>query len=280
MRGLNEVFMGGLGSYATMLMAVSFFQNHPLIQMKMIDPEENLGVMFMEFLELYGRNFNYDQVGITLASQGCYYDKKVMDRFNAQKPFLLSLMDPQDDTNDVGKNTYNLPSVRSSMSHAFNLLASMISRYTDSRNRHKISQYSLLSLIVTVDDDTVSFRKRVVDIVRNNFSIDIDNNDIDSHLYQKLCSVYSALVRGGPVTPVAAKSSGKSVQGKAVADMNKTSNGESNDSCNDIGKDAIQDTSKGTSVDSKSLESKKSGKGKAKKKNKKKKLKMIQKITE
>ncbi|KAJ1977583.1 hypothetical protein H4R34_003524, partial [Dimargaris verticillata] len=52
-RGQNEVFTGGLGSYGLINLIVSFLQLHPKVQSGQIDPDENLGVLLLEFFELY-----------------------------------------------------------------------------------------------------------------------------------------------------------------------------------------------------------------------------------
>jgi non-canonical poly(A) RNA polymerase PAPD5/7 len=48
---------------------------HPLVQTGQIRAEENLGVLLMEFLELYGVNFAYEKVGIRVTRDGSYYRK-------------------------------------------------------------------------------------------------------------------------------------------------------------------------------------------------------------
>ena len=48
---------------------------HPLIQQQQIDPMENLGVLLIEFFELYGKYFNYQHIGISIRNKGFYYRK-------------------------------------------------------------------------------------------------------------------------------------------------------------------------------------------------------------
>ena len=36
----------------------------------------NLGVLLIEFFELYGKKFNYDNVGIRLVGSGSYFNKE------------------------------------------------------------------------------------------------------------------------------------------------------------------------------------------------------------
>jgi len=51
---------------------------HPCVQNKQILPQDNLGVLLLEFLELYGRVFNYEEVGIGISlKRGAYYYRKV-----------------------------------------------------------------------------------------------------------------------------------------------------------------------------------------------------------
>jgi len=74
-RSMNEVFTGGLGSYSIVCLAISFLQMHPKIRRGEIIPEKNLGVLVMEFFELYGCHFNYDEVGISIRDGGTYFSK-------------------------------------------------------------------------------------------------------------------------------------------------------------------------------------------------------------
>ena len=57
---------GGLSSYSLTLMVVSFLQLHAR------PATANLGVLLLEFLELYGRNFNYDSLTISVRDVGLF----------------------------------------------------------------------------------------------------------------------------------------------------------------------------------------------------------------
>jgi non-canonical poly(A) RNA polymerase PAPD5/7 len=77
-RRLNEVFLGGLGSYGLLIMITSFLKMHPLIQAGVIKARDNLGVLLIEFFELYGRQMNYDEVGMGVdLERGAWYYSKV-----------------------------------------------------------------------------------------------------------------------------------------------------------------------------------------------------------
>lgn len=95
-RGMNEVYTGGLGSYSVVCLAVSFLQMHPKIRRGEIDPEKNLGVLVMEFFELYGWRFNYDEVGISLREGGTYFSKRQRGWHADYKRNMLCVEDPAD----------------------------------------------------------------------------------------------------------------------------------------------------------------------------------------
>jgi non-canonical poly(A) RNA polymerase PAPD5/7 len=95
-RGMNEVYTGGLGSYSIVCLAISFLQMHPKIRRGEIDTERNLGVLVMEFFELYGCYFNYEEVGISVRGGGSYFNKVNRGWQDYYRKNLLSIEDPTD----------------------------------------------------------------------------------------------------------------------------------------------------------------------------------------
>lgn len=95
-RSMNEVFTGGLGSYSIVCLVVSFLQMHPKIRRGEIDVDKNLGVLVMEFFELYGSFFNYDETGISLRDGGTYFSKRRRGWYDFSRRYLLSIEDPAD----------------------------------------------------------------------------------------------------------------------------------------------------------------------------------------
>ncbi|KAF8294619.1 putative DNA polymerase sigma [Trypanosoma cruzi] len=73
-RGMHEPYHGGLGSFATTLLVISFLQNHPIYTER---PEERaytgLGTLLVDFFRYYGMYFNYHQCGISLLDGGRYF---------------------------------------------------------------------------------------------------------------------------------------------------------------------------------------------------------------
>lgn len=127
-RGLSEVFSGGLGSYSVICLVIHHLQMHPKIQRGELDPALNLGILFLEFLELYGRNFGYDNVGISIRGRGCYFTKVSRGWRDDRRPYMLSIEDPLDPSNDISKGSYAIISVRQAFAGAYDILSAALSQ--------------------------------------------------------------------------------------------------------------------------------------------------------
>ncbi|KIM48611.1 hypothetical protein M413DRAFT_60162 [Hebeloma cylindrosporum] len=123
-RSMNEVYTGGLGSYSIVCLAVSFLQMHPKIRRGEIDPDKNLGVLVMEFFELYGKYFNYDETGISLRDGGTYFNKRQRGWHAEYKRNMLSIEDPADPSNDISSGSYNFHKVRTAFAGCHGILTS------------------------------------------------------------------------------------------------------------------------------------------------------------
>lgn len=66
MRGLHEVFTGGLGGFGVTCMVVSLLQHMPQVRSGNMDPMSHLGEVFMTFLDFYGNKLNTTTTGIRL----------------------------------------------------------------------------------------------------------------------------------------------------------------------------------------------------------------------
>ncbi|TRM59188.1 hypothetical protein BD626DRAFT_409309 [Schizophyllum amplum] len=176
-RQMNEVYTGGLGSYSIVCLVVSFLQMHPKIRNGEIDPEKNLGVLLLEFLELYGKYHNYEEVGISLRHGGQYFSKRIRGWFNYNKPRALSVEDPCDPENDVSSGSYNYFKVRQTMAGAHDILTSAAFVKTSMLNaqhnrtyaslRHgetHAADFSMLSSIVHIPQDIINHRRLVQEI--------------------------------------------------------------------------------------------------------------------
>ncbi|OAG32590.1 non-canonical poly(A) RNA polymerase PAPD5/7 [Nematocida displodere] len=82
-----------VGEYELLLMCECFLKSHPLIQGQCIDAGKNLGVLLMDFLQLYGCDLYYDRVGID-PKRGWFVHK-------AKDAGYFHIVDPVDGT-DAG----------------------------------------------------------------------------------------------------------------------------------------------------------------------------------
>ena len=69
-----QVFTGGLSSYCLILMVVSFLQLHARHDVG--EDDANLGVLLLEFFELYGKSFDYQSLAIRVTGSGSYVPKE------------------------------------------------------------------------------------------------------------------------------------------------------------------------------------------------------------
>eukprot|EP00871_Galdieria_phlegrea_P004891 jgi/Galph1/5402/GphlegSOOS_G4065.1 len=121
---LNEVYEGGFGSYLLLLSIVSHLQLYPMNfpLSKRRNFIHNLGSLLLSYLQLYGRLLNYMTTGICLREGGYYYEKKKRYPFEATRPNLLSLEDPRDSANELGRNSFAASRVRSVFSQGYECL--------------------------------------------------------------------------------------------------------------------------------------------------------------
>ncbi|KII88238.1 hypothetical protein PLICRDRAFT_111020 [Plicaturopsis crispa FD-325 SS-3] len=182
-RSMNEVYSGGLGSYSIVCLAVSFLQMHPKIRRGEIDAEKNLGVLVMEFFELYGCYFNYEEVGISVRDGGTYYSKKQRGWLDYYKRHLLSIEDPTDPSNDISKGSYGFNKVRATFAGAHGIMttaaylrASLISsrregRSSSFRETYAPEDLSILSSVMGVTQE--------VRVATTQMKEDIDTTAVD-----------------------------------------------------------------------------------------------------
>ncbi|TFY59950.1 hypothetical protein EVG20_g7606 [Dentipellis fragilis] len=172
-RSMNEVYTGGLGSYSIVCLCISFLQMHPKIRRGEIDPTKNLGVLVMEFFELYGCYFNYQEAGISVRDGGTYFNKSQRGWSDYSKSSLLSIEDPGDSSNDISRGSYNIARVRQTFAGAHGIMtaaaymqSSMLNsrrtgRTVSLRDHSNPEDLSILCSVLGVTQETIN-RRRIV----------------------------------------------------------------------------------------------------------------------
>ncbi|KIJ52550.1 hypothetical protein M422DRAFT_776178 [Sphaerobolus stellatus SS14] len=144
---LNDASTHGLNSYSLLCLVVSFLQQHPRIKDCEIDPSLNLGVLVMEFFELYGRGFSFETVAISILNGGQYFLKPGL---SAEIP--MQIVDPMDPNNCISRAFNKTEELRCSLMDAYHTM--MVSAYmragdaTDEGRRK-----SILESVIWVDKE-------------------------------------------------------------------------------------------------------------------------------
>lgn len=128
-RNLNEVFTGGISSYSLNLMCISFLQMHPR---DIFHDRVNLGVLLLEFFELYGLSYNYSQIGLSIRHGGSYGRQLLSAR-----P-ALCIDDPLQPGNNVGRGSYGIVAIKQAFQWAFRVLNEAVNNCESQRRRTSI----------------------------------------------------------------------------------------------------------------------------------------------
>ncbi|KAI5088758.1 non-canonical poly(A) RNA polymerase PAPD5 [Silurus meridionalis] len=155
-RELNEVFTGGIGSYSLFLMAVSFLQLH--YREDVCSPNSNIGVLLIEFFELYGRHFNYLKTGIRIKDGGSYLakDDVLKGMLDGYRPSMLYIEDPLQPGNDVGRSSYGAMQVKQAFDYAYVVLSHAVSPIAKHYPNNKSE--SILGRIIRVTREVAEYR--------------------------------------------------------------------------------------------------------------------------
>ncbi|XP_058062325.1 non-canonical poly(A) RNA polymerase protein Trf4-1-like [Anopheles bellator] len=157
-RDLNEVFTGGISSYSLILMCISFLQQHH----RKPNASSNLGVLLIEFFELYGRKFNYMKIGISVKT-GRYIPKEELQRemIDGHRPSLLCIEDPLTPGNDIGRSSYGALHVKQAFEYAYIVLMQAVLPLD--KNLTDCNRQSILGRIIRVTDEVIEYRKWIKD---------------------------------------------------------------------------------------------------------------------
>ncbi|GER43085.1 nucleotidyltransferase family protein [Striga asiatica] len=108
-RELNEVYTGGIGSYALLSMLIAMLRTH---HDRQASPERNLGVLLVNFFDMYGCKLNIVDVGVSCTGEGVFFPKSNKGFLVEGQPPLIAIEDPQAPDSDIGKNSFNYNQVK------------------------------------------------------------------------------------------------------------------------------------------------------------------------
>lgn len=134
---------------------------HPLVQARRIDPLVNLGVLVIEFFELYGYSFNYSNVKISVTQGGSYIHRGSADSSQNER-LRLFLINPIAGGN-VAKGTRNMPMIKASFALAFQELTSSICRRQEKLDQHP--RQTLEQPTISMSSKTISQQHSMIERV-------------------------------------------------------------------------------------------------------------------
>ncbi|KAM6935348.1 terminal nucleotidyltransferase 4A-like [Lycodopsis pacificus] len=177
-RDLNEVFTGGISSYSLILMAVSFLQLHPRIDTRRANI--NLGILLIEFFELYGRDFNYMKTGIRVKDRGAYLSKEEMLKAigSENRPSMLCIEDPIQPGNDVGRSSYGVLQVKQVFDFAYMVLSHGVSPLARAYPNKEYD--STLGRVIKVSPEVLAFRDWTVKKWGAKQYAKLENHDVET----------------------------------------------------------------------------------------------------
>ena len=180
-RGLTTVQAGGLGSYSLFMMIVSALK----LSSGTFAPDDLAGQL-LYVLYFYGSADLY-KFGFS-ANPPCIFDKlkeewgmskqrkrsqnphlrgidEIVRHRNSRRPYLLSLQDPVNDINDLGKNAYAMKHIQATFQKARNSVLSSLKRGEEA---HKDEFWSCLDPLLRADYGVFEARRSRVERGRDN----------------------------------------------------------------------------------------------------------------
>lgn len=159
-RRLNDVHTGGLGGFSIICMVYSFLSLHPKIKMNEILAEDNLGVLLIEFFELYGKHFAYDEVALSFNEDEypIYIPKSHWKALlPVRKQFSIAIQDPKDASNNLSRGSFNLGVIKKHFAGAFDLLTNKCFELNQCTFKDRIGK-SILGNVIKYKGATRDFK--------------------------------------------------------------------------------------------------------------------------
>ncbi|KAL1616723.1 hypothetical protein SLS56_011317 [Neofusicoccum ribis] len=128
MRGLNEVYTGGLGGFSVICLVVSLIHTMPVRQSNNHTADSDFGELLLNFFDLYGNKFNLNTTRISL--NPIEYVVKGSWDLNGKptRADRLSIIDPNTANNDISSGSHNVVLIQRCFRDAFKELQRRMSQ--------------------------------------------------------------------------------------------------------------------------------------------------------
>lgn len=151
---LNDPWTGGIGSYTLLILITSFLQLHTPSKGKSdkVTEDENLAIILINLLKFYGKEFDYKNLVISIRNGGSYLTKKMKNWENENFVDALSVEDPQNPDNDIGRSSFSINQAKISFLRGYNLLTN---------ENFKTPHNSFVSKLLMISDNEISLRNEI-----------------------------------------------------------------------------------------------------------------------
>ncbi|XP_053992450.1 non-canonical poly(A) RNA polymerase protein Trf4-1-like isoform X2 [Hylaeus volcanicus] len=163
-RRLGETYRGGIGSYLLFVLCLSFLQQHKILACEKLSSSVGLGHLVLDFFKLYGMDFNYDAICISVRNGGRYINKDKKHWMNTDKPGMLAVESPLAPDMDIGRNSFEIRTVRNCFRQSFLDLAEVLTRW----NKNTFDRReSIVNRFIFTTDPLMTYRHRTPFIFSN-----------------------------------------------------------------------------------------------------------------
>ncbi|CAD5209571.1 unnamed protein product [Bursaphelenchus xylophilus] len=170
---LNEPFSGGLSSYALVILLTHYLNYNSHFYQR----HKPLGLILMKFLCFYGEEFDYLNKAVMFdGNQAVFIDKVVLQQQNEAfvGSSMLTIIDPVDPMNDVGRGAHRMVVVRSTFLMLKRIL--LLSLHEKSVVHHG----SVMSLVIPIASAELATRRGVVRAFRHLQNLTANPHCVDS----------------------------------------------------------------------------------------------------
>ncbi|EDR22717.1 hypothetical protein, conserved [Entamoeba dispar SAW760] len=110
--GFTSVMNGGLNTFMITLLVYSFLEMYNTGNITGGIPDNDIGSVFITFLQHFGYDFNYSKYGISVGVECSYFEKASRGWLDSKRPCMLTIENPFDETSNLTPNVYLTPSIK------------------------------------------------------------------------------------------------------------------------------------------------------------------------
>lgn len=151
-----------------------------------MNPNDNIGILLLEFLEFYGVKFDWKRYGISVQGDGMLFRRQ----YNQHQAIRLSLRDPANPSIDIGMKAYRINEVFERFRMMLLTFGTIIDRYSDPNAVQSLtSNTSILAHVFKPSLSGIKMRERLQQFEAKNLAENIGkivSYRISEHQYVEL----------------------------------------------------------------------------------------------